>query len=200
MTDTPNTRLVELTEAQVDLVYGMLTQRLYLRETDPDRTEVINARTALYGFTSHFRETTEAKAIVTEAEGVVDLEQPTPLEEARAEFEAARTPAVLAGLDMVKKGLGGGTMCAEPAPGPGYGPQPSKIAHLVAFATISGSHGVQAEFDRYIVASDRLARISTGQDPDEPRFVSTGYGVDPETGTSTDDRAATARYLRERAS
>jgi hypothetical protein len=72
---------------------------------------------------------------------------------------------VISGLEMVRKGLGDGTMAAKPAPGPGYGSQPSKIAHLVAFAHIGGSHHVQAQFDRYIEASDRLAALATDQRP-----------------------------------
>lgn len=87
------------------------------------------------------------------------------LEETRREYEAARTPAVLAGLNMVRKG--GGSMAAEPAPGPGYGPQPCKIANLVAWAHLSGSHAVQAEFDRYGYWCNRLAKLGTGQ-PVEP--------------------------------
>lgn len=87
--------------------------------------------------------------------------QPSPQEQAWVDFQAARTPAVLAGLEMVRKN--GGSMAALPAPGKGLGPQPCKIATLVAWTHSRGSHAVQAEFDRYSYYSDRLAKLSTGQ-------------------------------------
>lgn len=85
------------------------------------------------------------------------MNEHTPtLEQARAEYEATRTEAVNVGLEMVRKGLGDGTMARKPDGAP------SKIASLTAFAIIGGSDHVQAQFDRYIEASDRLARLATG--------------------------------------
>jgi hypothetical protein len=77
----------------------------------------------------------------------------------RAEYHVLRTPEVEQGLNMVRKGLGDGTMAARTIDGlPG---QPSKIAALVAFATYGGSHHVQHQFDRFNEVSELLAKVAT---------------------------------------
>lgn len=63
----PGPVAVELDEAQADLLYGMLTQRLYLRLDDPERELVSQTREALYPATSAQREYNEAHRLASEA-------------------------------------------------------------------------------------------------------------------------------------
>lgn len=67
-------------------------------------------------------------------------------QEIRARYEATRTHEVRVGLELVQR-LGGSMDPREDG-------QPCKIAHLVAFATLGGAHEVQAQFDRFMEASD----------------------------------------------
>lgn len=55
MTDTE-----QLTKAEADLIYGMLTQRLYLRSDDPERDVVQAAREKLYPLTTSYAEMRQA--------------------------------------------------------------------------------------------------------------------------------------------
>lgn len=54
--------MIELTPSQADVIYGMLTQRLYLRSDDPERETVQAAREAVYPATSAFAESIQAAA------------------------------------------------------------------------------------------------------------------------------------------
>jgi hypothetical protein len=54
----------ELTSAQADLLYGMLTQRLYLRDDDPERDLVSETRDQLYPLTTAAAETAEARETI----------------------------------------------------------------------------------------------------------------------------------------
>jgi hypothetical protein len=57
---------ITLSEAQADLVYGMLTQRLYMRENDPERETLIEARDAIRSATSGEREAQEAANLLAQ--------------------------------------------------------------------------------------------------------------------------------------
>jgi hypothetical protein len=83
----------DITTAEADVLYGMLTQRAYLRTDDPEHEIVLALRDKLYPLTTAAAETSEAREII-EAPPVNERMQPLDVEQLVTRVERIEQPTV----------------------------------------------------------------------------------------------------------